>query len=266
MCKKLTPKFVQLLCKNECRKILRLLGLYHQDDRNSQDNETNLFTYSPSHLFTSKNKKAAFTLAEVLITLGIIGVVAALTLPSVIQNAQRRELQTGLKKGYSTIAQALDMYYYDNGERLTNADVRQLRPILMKYIKDIKDCKNSNCVPTDSNIYKNYTGTTNLYMSMFDDGQFVLPDGSFILIDNGGGSNYLFISIDVNGYKKGPNRLGQDLFMFQILNSNGKLTPMGTPETYYYRLWCDKTGGGDMNGASCTYKALTEKDYFKNLP
>jgi hypothetical protein len=134
----------------------------------------------------------------------------------------------------------------------------------MKYIKDIKDCKNSNCVPTDSNIYKNYTGTTNLYMSMFDDGQFVLPDGSFILIDNGGGSNYLFISIDVNGYKKGPNRLGQDLFMFQIRNSDGKLVPMGAPGSS--GRTCSTTSTSSMNGEGCTYKALTEKDYFKNLP
>jgi prepilin-type N-terminal cleavage/methylation domain-containing protein len=244
-------------------------GLRPQDDRNTHNNVTNLFTYSPSHLFTSKNKKAAFTLAEVLITLGIIGVVAALTLPSVIQNAQRRELQAGLKKGYSTISQALDMYYYDNGERLTNADARKLRLILVKYIKNIKECK-FNCVTADSHIYKNYTGTTELgiYMYRFDDGQFVLPDGSFILIDNGTGSE-LFISIDVNGYKKGPNQLGQDLFMFQILNSNGKLVPMGTAGTTYYYAsdaYCSTTSTSNMNGTNCTYKALTEKDYFKNLP
>lgn len=40
----------------------------------------------------------AFTLAEVLITLGIIGIVAALTLPALIQNNRNKELQTGLKK------------------------------------------------------------------------------------------------------------------------------------------------------------------------
>ena len=65
------------------------------------------------------NFSFGFTLAEVLITLGIIGVVAAITLPTLIQNSQRRELQVGLKKGYSTISQALDMYYAENGERIT---------------------------------------------------------------------------------------------------------------------------------------------------
>ena len=48
------------------------------------------------------SRKIAFTLAEVLITLGIIGVVAALTLPTVINNVHHKELETALKKQYST--------------------------------------------------------------------------------------------------------------------------------------------------------------------
>jgi prepilin-type N-terminal cleavage/methylation domain-containing protein len=52
-------------------------------------------------------KTKAFTLAEVLITLGIIGVVAAMTLPTLIQNHKNRELQTQFKKSYSTLSQIL---------------------------------------------------------------------------------------------------------------------------------------------------------------
>ena len=52
-------------------------------------------------------KKAAFTLAEVLITLGIIGVVAALTLPGLIQSNNNRVVETKLKKFYSQINQAI---------------------------------------------------------------------------------------------------------------------------------------------------------------
>lgn len=51
--------------------------------------------------------KIAFTLAEVLITLGIIGVVAAMTLPTVINNVHHKELETALKKQYSTLSQAI---------------------------------------------------------------------------------------------------------------------------------------------------------------
>ena len=52
-------------------------------------------------------RKGAFTLAEVLITLGIIGVVAALTLPSLIQNHHEQVLENKLKKMYSTISQGI---------------------------------------------------------------------------------------------------------------------------------------------------------------
>ena len=51
--------------------------------------------------------KRAFTLAEVLITLTIIGVVAAITIPSVVANAHQQEFKTGLKKAVSALDQAV---------------------------------------------------------------------------------------------------------------------------------------------------------------
>ena len=76
--------------------------------------ETNLFTHSPIHLFTLK--RAAFTLAEVLITLGIIGVVAALTLPAVITKYQKKQTATQLKKVYTTLSQAIEHAKADYGD------------------------------------------------------------------------------------------------------------------------------------------------------
>lgn len=60
-------------------------------------------------------RKGAFTLAEVLITLGIIGVVAALTLPSLIQKYQEQVLENQLKKMYSTISQGIQKAMADDG-------------------------------------------------------------------------------------------------------------------------------------------------------
>ena len=65
-------------------------------------------------------RKIAFTLAEFLITLGIIGVVAALTLPSVIERHQKLETVTKLKKAYSTLSQAIERAKVDNDGRLAN--------------------------------------------------------------------------------------------------------------------------------------------------
>ena len=52
-----------------------------------------------------------FTLAEVLITLGIIGVVAAMTLPALINRVTYKEMETGLQKNYSLIQQASEKGY-----------------------------------------------------------------------------------------------------------------------------------------------------------
>ena len=60
-----------------------------------------------------QNNTKAFTLAEVLITLGIIGVVAAMTLPSVINRTQSRELETQFKKVYTELNQVAQMFKKD---------------------------------------------------------------------------------------------------------------------------------------------------------
>ena len=65
--------------------------------------------------FTKTNP--AFTLAEVLITLGIIGVVAALTIPVLTQNYKKRVVETRLQKFYSTINQVINLAEIDYGLR-----------------------------------------------------------------------------------------------------------------------------------------------------
>ena len=226
--------------------------------------------------------KNGFTMAEVLITLGIIGIVAAMTLPSLINSKKNKELEASFKKNYSVIQQALDMYQAQNGERLSHGSVsrHELKPALMKYMKVLRDCywgAESNadnigkaCIPANysdsdsvSDAYKNFTGTTTMQLAFFDDGQFILNDGSLILLENSSGN--LYISVDVNGYLKNPNRLGQDLFMFQIDNK-GRLLPMGAEGSQYdSETYCSATSTNSLNGAGCTIKAINEKDYFSKL-
>jgi len=59
--------------------------------------------------------KKAFTLAEVLITLGIIGVVAAMTMPVLMQNHKKQVTVARLKKAYNTISNAISLSEIDNG-------------------------------------------------------------------------------------------------------------------------------------------------------
>lgn len=83
-----------------------------------KQNKKIAFTLSKgaTHIATcGNNKKFAFTLAEVLITLGIIGVVAAMTMPSLIANYQEKQRVSQLKKVYSALSQAFVTAVQENG-------------------------------------------------------------------------------------------------------------------------------------------------------
>jgi prepilin-type N-terminal cleavage/methylation domain-containing protein len=223
------------------------------------------------------DKIKAFTLAEVLIALVVIGIVAAITVPTLIQRYQDQALKSALKKNYSVLKSALDKYQVENGERLLVNDVVNLglKPILVKYLNVTKECglghNDVACVVyqddegTQSKVYKTYNNKNYMDLRFFDDGQFVLNDGSLILIENY--SSYsptagkkVYISVDVNGYIKKPNRLGKDLFMFQLTNK-GELLPMGAKGTDYYSAtddYCSNTSDNSLNGAACTAKVLRD--------
>ena len=71
--------------------------------------------------------KKGFTLAEVLITLGIIGVVAAMTIPSLINAAQGKELETAFKKAYSVLTQAVLIMEREEGQTVNWDNYPNLR-------------------------------------------------------------------------------------------------------------------------------------------
>ncbi|MDO5438215.1 MAG: type II secretion system protein, partial [bacterium] len=78
----------------------------------------------------------AFTLAEVLITLAIIGVVAAVSIPSVISNSQQQEFKTGLRKAVSVLNSAITMNMALDGE--TPYDNANLMGYMMKHMAILK--------------------------------------------------------------------------------------------------------------------------------
>ena len=62
-----------------------------------------------------KNSKMGFTIAEVLITLVIIGVIAAMTIPTLMNNTNKQEYVSKLKKAYATLSQATNRIIADEG-------------------------------------------------------------------------------------------------------------------------------------------------------
>ena len=179
-------------------------------------------------------KKAAFTLAEVLITLGIIGVVAAMTMPSLIQNYQEKATVTKLKKCYSLVSQAYVSILNDEGgsDTLQAGDDLEMMEKFGKYLKYQKTCgRNKGCFPNVT--YKSVTG--NGYSKWEDDttdrSRAILTDGTLIMFNKsaiwgGNEGNYLYaqIYVDINGFK-GPNQLGRDFFYFYI--NPEKIVPAG---------------------------------------
>ena len=233
-------------------------------------------------------KLYGFTLAEVLITLGIIGVVAAMTLPALIQKNKRAELQSGLKTGYSLLQQALQRMSADNGYPVipANYPYRTFKNEFIKYFDNPVDCRwggdqgttnsplcgkgkavtvNNGVTNQEIQIYKTYNKASNIISSkMLDDGQFVLKNGMLVMIENYS-TGKIFISIDINSITKKPNIWGQDLFTFQLM-TDGKLLPMGADGTAYKAEdYCSKTSTNTLNGIACTQRALTDESYWDGI-
>lgn len=89
------------------------------------------------------NKKSAFTLAEVLITLSIIGVISALTMPSLVTNYNKRIYAASVQKFYNQISTALSNYKSDHrvdSVRKAYNSQANAEDFLTKYFNVTKDC------------------------------------------------------------------------------------------------------------------------------
>ena len=199
----------------------------------------------------------AFTLAEVLITLGIIGVVAAMTMPSLITAKQEKATISTIKKNYSIFANALLMAQNDNGELYTwgitkDADGLNLVSSNLKpYLKIIEDCgvgEKSDCAPGDNGKFKDLTGRKRTEdFSSSDYYSFRLNDGTAVAIQLktkaeciSSESNCMNFYIDTNG-KKYPNTLGKDIFYFNGYG-NGKLRAAGIDHSPSETGWAAQEG------------------------
>ena len=179
------------------------------------------------------SRKVAFTLAEVLITLGIIGVVASLTLPNVITKYQKKQTLTQVKKAYSTLGQIAQRAVADNGpilstasERFTAEEYREIfNTYWLPYLKDIDIFPEGECIKlnNDNCEYMNMDKRGFLYgevLTNVDNGQifFSTTDGMtyFIkIMDELPGYTRNWVFVDINGIKS-PNRLGRDVFAFEV--------------------------------------------------
>lgn len=183
--------------------------------------------------------KKGFTLAEVLITLGIVGVVAVLSIPSAMKNYQNRMYTAQLQKTYAQITGAVEMIMHDERadsfyetkaataqDTTANSCKYGACYFLGNYFGPVKkNCGNTaeRCiVGTPNNPYKtlsggNAGGIPNDYCVQ------TTNDAAICMKKE---TNYAYICVDINGVKK-PNIAGRDLFCMDI-KSNGSLTDYGS--------------------------------------
>lgn len=178
---------------------------------------------------TTAGAKRAFTLAEVLITLAIIGVVAAMTVPALMTSTRGKEYETGANKAMSTLANSLQMRYAINGQEFSDFAARW-----RGIVADDMMMAAYLVVPADAtfgpgaaspvlDINGNPTGMTMTTLNVVARGlveeaalpvveqiaghadTFKLKDGMIIAFDNRARGAH--ITVDTNGVK-GPSRLG----------------------------------------------------------
>ena len=156
------------------------------------------------------NRFSAFTLAEVLITLGIIGVVVALTMPALIANHRKNVVETRLKHFYSTINQAITLSEVEHGDKNT------WQP------EDTEDFWNNYISP-----YIKYLKAENS-----DDGQYkvvYLPNGSLFAVD-------VFSSKNSDGSINYQSYGGHFIFYPEAKNYKSKSNPFSSFGAKYFRF------------------------------
>ena len=201
-------------------------------------NVKDLTSYRPNVLTTSK--KAAFTLAEVLITLAVIGIVAALTLSGLIQNHNEKAWSTAKDLWEKKLTETVRRMNTD-GVMTGHNTTEDFMGTFKQYMKVIKTCDNTDInkcyspkvvttgknddpmeIETDSLTSASSMGLKE-WQTNTNTMSFVVADGTTVIMayqpecpyadpieDTGSQVSCMGYMVDVNG-KKGPNRVGKDI-------------------------------------------------------
>ena len=210
------------------------------------------------------NLKNGFTLAEVLITLVIIGIIAAITIPSLMNKTNEQDTVVAVKKAYSVLGQAYQRVVAENGEIIpsalgsNNTEVtKTLGEMFAKQLNTQKICGMS----TDGDCF--FEGESKLirgssYINLNNNRysfKIMLSDGMsvsfFKLFPNSYRSSgdteplshvIADIYVDINGHKE-PNTFGKDLFQFYVTKYG--VLPAGTSDDRgFSRSTCRSEGFG----------------------
>ena len=220
----------------------------------------------------NKFNKKGFTLAEVLITLGIIGVVAALSIPTLVNFFQDKANEVAFKKMYSNLSNAIKEVTQENGGlayqcfyvyptiSAKDTECKTFYDSVLNKMGASKECKNgvsSGCQPQYKNMDTVLSDGGETYATdcatsrgshVSTKTSYILPDGSMILSYystsylSGFYNSPLFI-IDTNGFKR-PNKWGYDVFVLAFYTKSDNPNNVYLSDRY---CWIHEKGGKRIN-------------------
>ena len=211
--------------------------------------------------------KKAFTLAEVLITLLIIGVIASIVIPGVINDTKEAEFNVGVKKTYADLSNALKMVLINNGNVLDFANEPALRDDFCNVMTCVAKGRGIDVVPGGDAFYRyknkaviegDFNYSNNIVAKLNNGTLFlILPVDSTCAV--WGVNVCAKIQIDINGLK-GPAMAGKDVYMFYIVRNNGaySILPAGTDNDTAFQNWACSISTN--NGEACTARRLYNPD------
>jgi len=221
-------------------------------------------------------KKFAFTLAEVLVTLGIIGIVASMTIPGLITNYQKQATINQLKTAYSIFTQAFKQAENDYGNPIHLPQYILEKSVLTTELSELyfePYLKGVTVYNPNSTIYiKTVDRQENCMAYTHAGGWFghprCIPNGMCYWVYRHS-AGYARVMVDLNGPKK-PNIAGRDVFVF---NLDGEYIPKGgtltivAPHPFTNKIdeFCSKTksdatpvGSFEFNGYTCASKIIRD--------
>ena len=229
--------------------------------------------------------KKAFTLAEVLITLGIIGVVAALTMPMLIGHFEKTTTATKLKKFYSVMAQATDKAMSENGDWSTWDYSLSAKDFFNKYYASNLKVVKTMCKFSNKDFRECGNDSSFDYMGRY----MVLEDGTVFVLRKNGSYNAIkdfYFGIYPKGYQNNPigGRTYFEIALYNLKNMkkmcnygpsmcgfSGDGVYMGDAPAYKHWLnysdsaYCSFKRGDPVWGSyECYYKFIRDGFMFKN--
>ena len=224
---------------------------------------------------------SGFTLAEVLVTLTVVGVVASLVIPPMVHQIEEEQCKIQFKRVYNDINQATERIMQEKGGTMNLGSSfyvgSGLYSAYKKYLNYTRDCAGSNIA---GNCWHISGGSKLLNGDILGNP----GPGFYIVLNNGAFVNFFTdfnsytcsmgplwgikktcakLNVDVNGFK-GPNTWGKDIYGIWVIPEG--IVAFGTELygpyfTYDTNFFCDPGQSGTTSGLGCAAKVLKGEDY-----